>query len=479
MSIVVETEASRGGGASQKPAPSPVLDSSSTPGWQARRHQLIALLVVLAVVAALVANNFFARQYTPEGAVRQYLSALQLGDSNSAWSAIQVASLAAPVAASLTDQAALQAALSAGRPDLQSFAITSIWSVDSTTSMVDFSYETRSGTKSAQSVVQRSGRNQFGLYPVWHVSVEPTLLQVTLPKGVGGIRVDGQAVALPDGKSIIAVLPLGHRIVFQGSAMVAPSTASVDAFSSRALSVTYQPELTAVGLEKAKAAVMTAFAACAQQTVSEAPAGSGCPQSAGLPQSTSGQWQLVGEPSQVLMAVFDPDMTVVAYGHYQMVFAWQDHGIQHFPVASSYAVSLSPTATDIQVDSIQNSDGAPVLQRPAAASDQAAKDLVAEAFAQCAAATSDYTADCPQYLADSGVTNARWVLRGDPLAGATVAFDSTSGLFTVHGDFDMSAAYLWFGSYPRTRQSFYTAYNAYLLWDGQALRLVTIQGATS
>jgi len=459
--------------------PSPILGTHSPAVWQGRPYRLIALLAVFVVVAGLVGNDLAERQDTPEGAVRQYLSALRSGDSNGAWSAIQVALPAGPVAASLLDRAAFQAALGAGRPDLGSFAVTASSSVDSATSVVSISYDTAAGTKSAQLVVRRSGGTQLGLFPAWHVMIEPTELQVTLPGGVDGIAVDGRPVALPDGGSTIAILPLWHRIDFDGTAMVAPASASVDAFFANALSVTYQPALTAAGMDQARIALSAAFAACARQTVSEPAATSGCPQSAGLPQPIAGQWQLVGDPSRELTLGFDRGMNAVAAGHYQMVFAWRLQGTQHLPVARSYAAALLLTATGITVASIQNSDGAPALRRPAAASDQAAKALVAEAFTRCAAATSDYAADCPQYLADAGVTNARWVLAGDPLAGAIVEFDDASGLFTVHGTFDMSAAYLWYGSYPRTRQSFYTAYNAYLLWDGQALQLVTVEGSTS
>jgi hypothetical protein len=35
--------------------------------------------------------------------------------------------------------------------------------------VVDFSYDTSQGTKQAKFIVQRSGDNHFGIYPVWHL----------------------------------------------------------------------------------------------------------------------------------------------------------------------------------------------------------------------------------------------------------------------------------------------------------------------
>jgi len=43
----------------------------------------------------------------------------------------------------------------------------------------------------------------------------------------------------------------------------------------------------------------------------------------------------------------------------------------------------------------------------------------------------------------------------------------------------MDVSYKFFGSYPRSRTSYVTAYLARLFWDGQALQLITIDGTTS
>ena len=122
-------------------------------------------------------------------------------------------------------------------------------------------------------------------------------------------------------------------------------------------------------------------------------------------------------------------------------------------------------------------DALPAIQRPAGASDQAAKDLVAKAFAQCAAVSAETVADCPQAAPDLIIANVHWGLNGDPVSGATVNYDGKSGLLTVHGNFSMSVSYTWFGS-PRNRSSYITSYDASLFWDGQALQVITIDGAS-
>lgn len=142
---------------------------------------------------------------------------------------------------------------------------------------------------------------------------------------------------------------------------------------------------------------------------------------------------------------------------------------------SGYLASLALAATDITVGSIGNTRDAPGLHRPAGATDQAVKDLVAQRFAQCAKSTADVTADCPQQLVDVEVSSISWSMTGDPLAGATISFDSGTGLITVDGNLPMTASYRSVGT-AKSKASFTRSYEASLLWDGQAVQLVTIAG---
>jgi hypothetical protein len=475
MSAEVQIEATEDPEVPAHTRPALVGQKPQPPLWRRRRYQITGLVILAGVIAAFVGNNFLARQYTPDGAVRDYLTALQSGDAAKAWAAIQVTAPTAPVTATLSDRSALQAALTVGKPDIMDFAITGTSQLGSNTTAVDITYDTSAGSKQAKFLVQRSGQTHLGIYPVWHLVITPTILEITLPKGSSGVSIDGKPVALPQGTSSVAVLPVAHKLQYNGTALLAGQTVSVDAFYSLAQSASYTPELTSDGLAKAKAAVSAYFTACTKQT-SLRPAG--CPQSESNGFVSSGQWQLVGDPTQDLGIAFDKNLNPVATGHFQMVIAYQEDGTTgtlHDVSSGGYSAGLVLASSDVTVASITSNNGLTGVQRPAGANDQAAKDLVAKALAQCAAARAAAQADCPQGLAFPDVTNVSWSLSGDPLASATVSFDPQSGLYTVQGSFDMTTRYYVQG-YPYSRPSYNTKYTAYLLWDGQALRLITIQG---
>jgi hypothetical protein len=444
--------------------------------WRRRSFQIAAAFVALAVLGAFVANNLIAQQFTADGAVRQYLIALQSGDTNKAWDAIQVSAPTAPATASLTNQAALQAALAIGKLDIRSFAISGDTQIDSSTTVVAFTYDTSAGSRQAKVIVQRSGETHFGIYPAWHLVIAPALLQITPPKGSDGVSIDGKAVSLPQGaKSMVAVLPLAHKVQFEGTQMLAPQTITVDTFLSLGQSVAFQPQLTPAGLTRAKTAIMAYFATCSHQTGLTP---TGCPQSISNAFVSSGQWQLVGDPTQDLSVSFGTDLNPVGTGHFEMVFAYQEAGTTgtiHSPSSGAYSAALAPAFSDIAVTAISLANGVPALQRPAAATDQAAKNLVAKAFATCARGRAASLADCPQGLAFPLASNISWKLSGNPLSAATVSFDQNSGLFTVQGNFSMNTTY-YVGGYPYTRPSYLSTYMAYLLWDGHALKLITISG---
>jgi hypothetical protein len=407
------------------------------------------------------------------------LSAIQSGDAAAAWSLIQVSAPSAKVDANLTDRAALQAALGSVKPDVKSFAITSATNGNASLAAVNFSYETAGGTKQGTLSVERSGQTNFGFYPVWRVLITPVVLHMSLPEGGSGVSIDGKAIALPAGaKSVVAVLPLTHKIRFSGSQMLEAQAVAVDAFLSSELTVSYQPTLTSAGLAAAKAAIKSAFDACAKSTSFTQ---DGCPQKYDAYFVRSPQWQLVGDPLQDMTISFDQDLNAFGNGHYQMEIAYQEAGspgTHHDLSSGGYSAHLVLAATSVAVGSISAADGLPALQRPGGASDQTAKDLVSKALTACAGLQLQFPPDCPQQIVAAGASNVRWTLSGDPLAGAAVTFDQKSGIFTVHGRFAMSASYDWLGN-AETQSSFYPAYDALLCWDGQALLLVTIQGASS
>jgi hypothetical protein len=178
---------------------------------------------------------------------------------------------------------------------------------------------------------------------------------------------------------------------------------------------------------------------------------------------------------------FDDKLQPFASGRYQMVIAYQEAGISgtsHDLVAGGYRATLVLAPTDVAVASISASTSAPALQRPASVTDQAVRDAVSKAFAKCAQALAMAQADCPQLIFRVLADHVRWTLNGDPLASATVSFDSNTGAFRVRGNFSMTASYQISG-YAYSGDSATTTYDASVLWDGQALEVVTIGGAYS
>ncbi len=441
--------------------------------WHRRGYQVAAALVAVVVIAAFFVNSFLAGQYSPEGAVRQYLGALQSGDSSAAWRLIQVGS-GDRSSIKLTDRSALEAALSNGRPDIKSFAITSTSSVKSSTSAVSFTYDTSSGTKDGKFLVKRSAQNNLQIYPGWQLVVAPVDLQIVLPAGSGGVVIDSKPAAI-EGKAMVAVLPLAHTIRFPGTQMVEAKTVTLDLFSSKAQAISYSPTLTPAGAETATGAIKTGFASCVAQTGLRP---DGCPQAVQSSVVSSGQWQLVGDPTQSLAFSVDADGSLVGAGHFQMVFTYQESGVTgplHMVAAGGFNAVLQLATNDVLVSSIKAATALPAVPRAAAATDEALKAIVAKGLTACASVRSANPGACPQLFYFPNSSDFRWTLVTDPLLNARVAYDSASGLFTVKGSFDMKLNYKISG-YPYTTYSNTTDYIAYLLWDGQQLVLITIDG---
>ncbi len=457
-----------------------VQSSPAVAGWRQRldgRAQLVVVLILVLVVAAVGGNAYFAGQYSPAGTVREYLSALQAGDAARAWSLMEVASPASQPNASLLSQKALAAALGTGKPTYPGLTIGNSTS-NGPTANVDVSYVHGSATRQAHiALVQTTGRSLL-LYPVWKVVVTPALLSVSLPVGSGGDSVDGQSVTLESGKAqTIAVFPLSHRVQLLGSSMLGGTTQSVDASGSASVPVPALATLTSGGVDAAKKAVAAAFAACATKSDLQ-PAD--CPQSSTASLVDQVHWQLVGDPTSDLVVAFGADGSATGTGHYQMILS--DHpsygaGVEHQAVGGAYKAVLRITSTGVEVGPIQPASGVPAVMRPAGATDQSAKDLVAAAFTACVAATTISVNDCPQVttLAVADPTNVRWTLNGDPLSGAAVAFDGDHSVLIVAGDFAMAVGLDMGGSHFQG-DSATKRYRADLFWDGTTLKLISIGG---
>jgi hypothetical protein len=445
------------------------------PVWRRRAYQISAAMVVLLVVAALGANFYLAQQYQPAGAVSAYLTALHAKDADAAWNAVLVEAPRDPADASLTDLTALRRALAQGAPDIKAFDVTATSYLDSTqaSASVAVSYQTSSGTRQTTFQVVRGPERHFGIYPSWRVVIQPAIIELTLPPSVDSVLIDGRAVELSGSTSTVAVWPLRHQITFPGSALLREQSVVVDAFDSTRAEVAAQPALTAEGEAAAITAVKQAFAQCAAQTSLHP---DGCPQRYDDAFAGSGSWRLIGDPSRDLAIGFDNQANLSATGHYQMLLAYQEsNGTRHSAIAGGFVAQLGLGASDIAVSSLAPSTNVPALQRPSAATDQVVKTVVSKALTACAAIASADPPDCPQQFFFPDATILGWKISGDPLANATITYDATSGLFDVHGAFSMTVSYE-ITTYPETRSSSTTTYDATVLWDGSQPQVVTISG---
>src|SRR5207247_10460837 len=134
----------------------------------------------------------------------------------------------------------------------------------------------------------------------------------------------------------------------------------VDGVSAGSATGSYQPTLTSAGLDKATASIKTAFANCARQTGLRP---DGCPQAA---QSivNSGQWQLIGDPTQGVAFAVDSSANLVGGGHFQMIFNYQESGLDgtaHKASAGGYQAILKLVSNDVAVTSIKSVTELPAL----------------------------------------------------------------------------------------------------------------------
>jgi len=459
-----------------------LLAAPATPKiWQRRWLQLTVVAIAVAIIAAAVGDNVLARQYTPEAAVRSYLGALHSGDATTAWNGIYVARPTQAAATSLTDEAALRAALDSARPNSTSYQVTRTTNADSSHAIVGVTVSTSKGSKQIQMIVERSASPRLLLFPDWRVVLTPVVLTFSMPKGANGVSIDGKPIALAAGKSQVAVLPVAHRVAFNSTSLLAEQTVTVDAFGSGGQAIAYQPQLTSTGMQAAQAAVKTYFeSVCAKQTGAN-PDHAICPQTTLTYLPYSGSWQVIGDPTQGLTVGADQNGNVLLLGRFQMAFGYGENGmsgIQHVPDGGAFNAIVTLTDSEIKVTSMTRGTNTIALDRPAAATDQAAFDVVAKAMAKCATVSAEKVADCPQAAPDVILDKVHWTLNGDPTSGATVKYDASTGLFDVHGNFSMGVTYTWFGQ-ARSRSSYITHYDALLFWDGQAFRLITISGAQS
>jgi hypothetical protein len=241
----------------------------------------------------------------------------------------------------------------------------------------------------------------------------------------------------------------------------------------------------------------------------------GCPQSSQFSQWVSGygaspesvQWRLVGQPLANGVAVVSPSGpasstgVVDVYGQYAMTLSVSQAGQAIRPTGefSGGIADASMTWDGSSFQDVQFAQGpssmlpsgvnvAP-LTRPNPPTDAQVLAAVGSAMHDCVTIafkpTDPTVPNCPQAGAtDQWATSAQWSNANgtDPMVGALVNFDPSSGAFIVSGGFDMNLHYVVGGNPDGVNDGPHDEpssgnYKATVVWDGTALHVVTIVSA--
>jgi hypothetical protein len=444
-----------------------------------RRAELAAAGVVLLVAAVVGGNLLLSRTFAPGDAAAGYFGALDRGDAAGAWSRALVDETGSGKAdARYTDRAALASTLAAARQQYSGLAVSNV-RLDGDRATVQVGYRDGVSARVSSVELRRDNSHRFlGIYSTWLVVVRPRPIQVTLPAGASGVTLDGKPLGISAGApATIAVWPLVHRVELQAGALVGGQVVPVDASQtgSGVLKSNFSPKLTAAGQTAATTALKAAFERCVASTEA---APSGCPMLGQAGTLGTVQWALVGDPAASAAIGFDESQQLIGTGHYQTIETYQlrNSGAWHRAVGGPFRTRLAIAGSNVSAGSLDVDTSVPRAARPQGATDQAALDLVRSAFTACAASTASITPDCPQgdYNPLDGISNVRWQLSGDPLAGAAVNFDGATSTFQVIGKFSMVMSYDLTGAHYTHSSS--GSYRADLFWDGGKLVLVAVNG---
>lgn len=444
-------------------------------GWQA---ELAAVLLLVALIAVEGANVILQQATTPTGVAARYWQAMASGDSAAAWQLMAVQPPAA--GASLLSKQALDAMLA--QPENRSSA-----TIESTTSdvrsdvsaTVEVVFRRGAATERTRLELVRDARSKaFVLYPRWLVKITPATLQLSPPAGAGSLTIDGLAVT---SSGALAVFPGVHRIAITASDYFQPSAQTVTAVAGSSQPASLKLTPTTAAADQVTAAIAAAITDCAKQTTF---ATRNCPQAINTDALGGPSWQLVGDPIGSLVFSVAADGSLIAAGHFQMIASYTSGSppsAHRRPVGGGYQARLSVSGGKVALQGfVVPAVGVAAATRPAAADDVAVLGGLKGQFDQCLSSTSIHPDFCPQRanLAFGTVSNLVWKADRDQMAGASVAFDGNTGLFTVVGTYAMTATYDLADPYQATRHITDPDsgdYKADLFWDGQKAVFVTFE----
>jgi len=447
-------------------------------GWRA---ELAIGLAVAVIAVGVISYTVLAGAATPQTAAINYLAAQQRGDSTTIWNQtyLDIASTA-NISHSLLTRQALQAQLVTSRPTYTGLRVERT-DINGNTASVELSFQ-QQNTRTHLTLKLRKDPARFtmGVLPVWEVMVTPALLKFKLPKYLGGLTVDAVGIELGNGDTQVAVFPGQHVLALVASDVFQATSVTVSALqpAPTATPVPFAFTLIPSAQTAALAAVLTSLQNCTKPTSLQP---SRCPN--GLIATASGpaKWTLWGDPTSGADTIVNSSLDLVAEGHYQMDVRWSGqstlNGAHHDIVGGPYRALLDWDGTKWAVSSYADAKGIPASARPAA-TDDSVLQAVKKAFAGCAASNQPSPVDCPGSVYAIDYSGLAWTANGDQTAGATVTWDGDRSVFTVKGNYSMTAS--WTESYPygptvHMNKTVSGAYTADLFWDGKAIEFITFE----
>jgi hypothetical protein len=270
------------------------------------------------------------------------------------------------------------------------------------------------------------------------------------------------------------VLALAASDVFQAASLTINSLQPAPATTAVPFAFTLLPSAQMAAL----AAVLTNLQNCAKPATLQP---SGCPN--GLLGAATGpaKWVVWGDPTSGADIAVDASLDLVAEGHYQMDVRWSGQGSfngdHHDVISGPYRALLAWDGAKWSISGYVDGKGVAAVPRPAA-TDDLELQAVTKALAACAASNQPSPADCPWSVVAFDYSGLTWTANGDQSSGAIITWDGDRSVFTVKGNYSMTAT--WTESYPygptvHMTKTVSGSYTADLFWDGKAIDFITFE----
>jgi hypothetical protein len=246
---------------------SPQLAGPGQLNPKARRRRLPfvlaanAVLAIILVAAAVLANASLSQTYSARQAVQNYFSALTHRDANGMLA--NATFLQGEGSYSyFFDKAAVQDMLKVpANSDIHNVKVTSVREIDGASSVVTVSMSRNGKERTDTLTVRKNSADVHWLfYHSWRVEIPSALIQVTLPSQAGLISLDG-IPAPTDNQKAIRAIPGFHRVTMAATTLLDSASQDIDAIDPPAY-VTFVGTIKAAALDAAKKAVTDAFNSC-------------------------------------------------------------------------------------------------------------------------------------------------------------------------------------------------------------------------